>query len=479
MSESLPDGTMPTREEVAQREVGHTDVRRTTSRAIAALFLVVIAVPAALEGTAALRGDEVSSGWWRLEALPTEVAAAWRLPRLEARPTSDDARATLDDGGRDVTTIDRLLAANRSVLASIHEFEHAIDEEGVAPAAVRPAVQAVLSGWLRAGNERVVQGRDGWLFYRPDVEHVIGRGFLEPAELERRRLSSDEWNDPPSPDPRPAILEFQRQLAGRGIVLILVPTPVKPSIEPQQLGGPRMPGANVQGDHGPAPLLNASHAAFVDEMRRSGVFVFDAAGAVAEAPQIGDGTVARTIAQAPLYLATDTHWRPETMARVAERLAAFIHTVVELPPAQSLALRVDQRQVRNTGDTASMLGLPAGHALSQPESVTIDQVLHAADGEAWRPARSADVLVLGDSFSNIYALESMGWGRSAGFVEHLSRALARPVDRIVQNDAGAYATRERLRQEMTAGSDRLAGKRVVVWQFAARELSGGDWKLAP
>ena len=104
--------------------------------------------------------------------------------------------------------------------------------------------------------------------------------------------------------------------------------------------------------------------------------------------------------------------------------------------------------------------------------MTIRRVLEP-DGTPWRPARDADVLVMGDSFSNIYSLASMGWGDAAGFVEQLSYLLQRPVDRIVQNDKGAYATREMLRR---AGDERLAGKRIVIYQFAARELMFGDWK---
>ncbi len=86
------------------------------------------------------------------------------------------------------------------------------------------------------------------------------------------------------------------------------------------------------------------------------------------------------------------------------------------------------------------------------------------------------MLVLGDSFSNIYSLASLGWGDGGGFIEHLSRILDRPIDRIVQNDDGAYATRARLRQDMASGTDRLRDKRVVILQFAARELLAGDWK---
>ncbi len=85
------------------------------------------------------------------------------------------------------------------------------------------------------------------------------------------------------------------------------------------------------------------------------------------------------------------------------------------------------------------------------------------------------MLVLGDSFSNIYSAESFGAGTSAGLVEHLSYILQRPIDRLVQNGDGAFATRTLLQEDPS----RLAGKRVVVYQFATRELTIGDWRLLP
>ncbi len=71
----------------------------------------------------------------------------------------------------------------------------------------------------------------------------------------------------------------------------------------------------------------------------------------------------------------------------------------------------------------------------------------------------------------------MGWGDTAGFAEQVSHALRRPVDRIVQNADGAFATRAMLQRDLAGGVDRLAGKRVVVYQFSARELAVGDWRL--
>ena len=84
---------------------------------------------------------------------------------------------------------------------------------------------------------------------------------------------------------------------------------------------------------------------------------------------------------------------------------------------------------------------------------------------------------MGDSFCNIYSLAEMGWGDSAGFAEHLSLALGQPIDRLVINAGGAYSARQELVRQLASGRDRLAGKRVVLYQFAARELAFGDWKL--
>jgi len=67
---------------------------------------------------------------------------------------------------------------------------------------------------------------------------------------------------------------------------------------------------------------------------------------------------------------------------------------------------------------------------------------------------------LGDSFSNIYSFEPMGWGESAGFVELLGYYLGRSIERMVRNDGGAFATREMLQRELAREEDRLAGKRV-------------------
>ncbi|CAN5356187.1 hypothetical protein BH23ACI1_BH23ACI1_19830 [soil metagenome] len=434
----LPRASPLHREEIARIEVGQTTVTRRVALALVAFFVAAIAVVPLLETVGRRWTSAASTAWTRLAALPDRVVEGARADHVIGTP------------GRWTRTV----AANRVALADMAAFEEALEDESLLGRSLRPGAQRILSGVLRAGNERVYIGREGWLFFRPDTEYVTSAGFLEPARLRRRVASASEWTEPPQPDPRLAIVDFHRQLEARGLILIVVPTPVKPSIHPEKFA------AAYEGRR--EPLQNPSYTALLDDLERAGVRVFDPAAGLAAARLTG-----------PQYLATDTHWRPETVEAVVGQLAAMLRQQADLPAVPPPGFRLVERAVANPGDTAAMLDLPASQTLYPPEEAWIRQV-READGGPWRSSREADVLILGDSFTNIYSLASLGWGESAGFAEHLSFALGRPIDRIVQNDEGAYATRALLQQ---AGPARLAGKRVVIWQFAARELAFGDWRV--
>ncbi len=176
---------------------------------------------------------------------------------------------------------------------------------------------------------------------------------------------------------------------------------------------------------------------------------------------------------APQFLEADTHWRPEAMEFVAQQLAASLN----LPPAEGArAPQVSRTEITGRGDIARMLKLPEEQQTYPAQKVNIWQV--TMGDNLWRPSRDADVLLLGDSFANIFSLAALGWGESAGLAEHLSDALGgRPLDAILRNSDAAFATREMLANELARGRDRLAGKKLLIWQFAARELAFGNWKL--
>jgi hypothetical protein len=432
------------RERIANLEVGQTTISPTLARALVVAFLLALGGLPLIEltgGAPGAPGAQGAQGAQGAAGAPGAAGAAGAPGAAGAASAPGAWRA--------------IVLANRQLLAQMSAYEAALEDQSRIGRALRPVTQLVLSGWLGAGNERVYVGRDGWLFYRPDVEYLTGRGFLDPDVHRRRIAAATEYEIAPQPDPRPAILQFKRDLDARGITLVLVPTPVKPAIHPERLGDEAWAATN------PVPR-NASYQTFLDELKGHGVLMFDPAGEIAR-PN-GAGT--------PAYLATDTHWRPETMQRVAEALAGFVQAHAALPTRPAAGYEAERREARHTGDTAAMLDLPTDQTLFPPERVTLRFVVDA-DGNPWRSSRDADVLLLGDSFTNIYSLATMGWGEAAGLGEQLSFALQRPIDRIIQNDQGAHATRGLLARE----PNRLDGKRVVIWQFAARELAFGDWKV--
>lgn len=431
------------RERQARVEVGVTDVDAGVARLLVLVFVLVIVSAGVIQLVAG--GDGTDPSTPAAPAPPCGVGSALRASALAYGR---------EDGG----FIARVVAGNRAVLARLTACEDHLEDQSVVGRTIRPPVQAVLTFALGLGNEQAYVGRDGWLFYRPDVDHVTGPGFLEPARLARRRLGGDEWMRPPQPDPRAALLDFRDQLAARGIDLVVVPTPVKPTVHPERLAA---------GSRDDAPLQNLSFARFLEDIQDAGLLVFD------PAPGLVDAASASGVAQ---YLETDTHWRPEAMTRVADALATFIDAHVALSSDAPVMYEREEATVEHAGDIVAMLELGARDSRYGPESVTLQRVTQPG-GRAWSPDPGADVLLLGDSFSNIYSLGAMGWGDSAGLAEQLAVAWQRPVDRIVRNDDGAFATRQALAADLARGTDRLARTRLVIYQFSTRELSFGDWRL--
>ena len=325
-------------------------------------------------------------------------------------------------------------------LEEIEAYEDTLEEESVLTDWLLPSVQTILTRVFLTGNEQAYLGREGWVFYRADVDSLIN---ASPQKTARAALTT--------------LIDFNRQLEARGITLIVVPTPVKPTIHPEKF--------SARYRNAEAPIHHPDYAAFIDGLRSEGVLVYDSSQLLFEA--------ARQDAQ---YLKTDTHWKPEAMEQVAQHLSAFITKQVELSDNPSFSYIKAAEATSNIGDIAKMLKLPTGQKLFPQERVT-RHIVQTPSGDLWRPDRASEILFLGDSFSNIYSLAGMGWGDSAGFVEHLSAELAQPIDKIVINAGGADATRHALVQEISRGSDRLAGKRVLIYQFATREVFSGDWKL--
>lgn len=431
-----------TREEEADRCLNHTIYSQGSQFYAVAVFLIIVfAVPIAQHFVEIRQNLAKRAEWKPSSGQPEPGIAPQIYDVFDLLPTTDQIKKANGFWGY----WDLIPSVEK-----INAFESSLKENSVLTTSLLSPTQLVMTQ-LGAGNEKAYVGRDGWLFYRPDVEYLTTPGFLRPAQLKLRSHGSTAIQ----PDPIKAILDFSRQLQERDIQLVVMPMCTKPMIQPEMLVGPSAAGADLQ---------NESFPAFVQALESKGVQVFD------PTPVLRD---LATHDGAKQYLETDTHWTPTAMHQVAMKLGESVRSRL---PAGGNSQVLKSAEISNLGDIAEMLKLPADQTLFPKQKVTIQRVV-GRDGTPWRADRSSPVLLLGDSFSNIYSLDGMGWGDSAGFAEHLSYALNRPIDKIVINAGGAFASRQELARQLAHGVDRLANKSIVVYEFSMRDLAQGDWKM--
>ncbi|MFI5377944.1 MAG: hypothetical protein ACHRHE_01445 [Tepidisphaerales bacterium] len=365
--------------------------------------------------------------------------------------------------------------------ANLREYERTLEEKSVFQQQLRPQMQHLLFAALHDTGAKAILGRGDWFFFRPDVRYVV-----EPDRLETG-MGSSVWMVPSDHSTRRdsavcAIVHFRDQLQQRGIQLLVVPVPGKPSVYPDKLTR-RAAARDAE-----SPTLG-----FIHDLRDRGIETVDlfaafraARGAVTGDPQ--------------LYLARDTHWRPQGAAIAAATVGDRLRELGWAPPV-SREFTTRARAVNRWGDVIDMMQVPGLQHQFPPERAQCTQVHDPAKGllipaaadrpGAFKyPARQSSVLVLGDSFSRIYQFaEPKSLGEcldppdaaekrtetkhllpgSAGFISHLALSLKAPVDAIV-SDGGASTD---VRRRLSTNPEILEGKTVVVWEFVERDLALG------
>lgn len=416
--------SMPDREALARAEMDATHVGAATRRVLVLAFLAVLASGTAIERWA-----------------PAPPEAGYRPVQLHPPSAAEWVAAWRERGPR---TVSREL---RALLRRIDEWS---EKDLSIGRRLRSPVQRFLLTRLRYGNAQVRAGRDGWLFYEREIDALTGPPFLDRGATERTRLG----------DPEAVIRDLAADLRARGLGLALVPVPAKSAIEAARLLGRRAPDA---------ALHNPSCAELARRLEPEGIVLFDPAPLLVEMARTGE----------PAYLRTDSHWRPEAVDRVAAAMAREIFARGVLPEPTAPRFRRTAEIRVGHPDLVRLLGLPIEGVGPLYEAVTV-QVVRDLAGEIFVPSDALDapILLLGDSLAGNYGWGGQGYGSGAGLAEQLAFHLQTPVQAILEPASGRLDSRERLADFVRHGHDPLVGKRLVILEFAERELAIGPWRPA-
>lgn len=380
----------------------------------------------------------------------------------------------------------------------LRAFENKVEDENALVLAVRPKYQLAVWKIFNDPGEKVVLGKNPsrlppsedtlssnkWLYYRQDVEFLV-----QPSPLDVRSAKLD--------NPISAISKFRDQLKAKGVELLVVIVPGKPSIYPERLTGRT---ASLRDSSG---IYRAGHGKrILDSLVALGFNTVDLYtplwAAKADDAKLG-----------ALYLNDDTHWTPRGAELAAREISAKVRKMAEAGVVDVGAESVDYVAVDSVadrmGDIGEMSGLNkfntfkvqrvTGHVVyrqtveerkvAQDSARAVVAVDSSAADTAGQDAvaydttrtpfkddfRNSKILILGDSFSRIYQTDSPV---NAGWIAHFAREMKRPVASIVSDGGASTLVREKLARK--AGV--LKGKKLLIWEFVERDLRFGaeGWK---
>lgn len=395
-------------------------IQRTTGQALLWLFLGLIALPLAYQ--LAGRPARERERWCSLFR-PAWDWAHTRSPLdfLPPAPSRQQLKGLTDEVARD------------SPVA----------------AAVRRTYQCLLTGLLNEGSQKVVIGRDDWLFLREDVMLCTGTAIHNASDdpLERRASVQEPVSIPP-------IIEFDRQLRDHGIHLIVVPVPVGPVLYPEQLW------AAYPADLGPA--WNEDYLDWRRRLAQAGVDVMDVTA-----------DLWRVKAQGPRpWLPNNTHWSPRGVAIAAGRIAEHVRPHLRGERRVSLMTRTLSHPIRS--DLAPLLDLPRGQRFP-PIECALTQV-RQSDGQLASGGPDAPVMLLGDSYSYIFNGRDADDADGADLGRELMLELNIPVQVVALKAIDPTLSRAALGLLTPS----LPAKQVIVWEFTTRFLQDKNkWKSVP
>lgn len=270
------------------------------------------------------------------------------------------------------------------------------------------------------GRPGVVLGRQGWLY--TDEEFKLEN---DPREQVERNLALVGW--------------IHRELAARGIALLVTVVPEKARVYPEYLDRRQ-----------PPELHRALYAEIQTALRSDGI-----ASAELLAP-LNEGK-----ARQPTYLRTDTHWTPFGAQLAAAAIADRVQSM-HLGVAASEFRTASEGEQTHRGDLFNFLPLDPyfGWLLPAPDEVA--KLRTEADGggaaDLLGSPAGADVALVGTSYS-----ANPLWN----FAGALKQALHADVMNYAKDGGGPFAP---MLAYLQSDDLRTAPPKLVIWELPERYL---------
>ncbi|MFO7666954.1 MAG: hypothetical protein R6V76_10075 [Desulfobacterales bacterium] len=304
-----------------------------------------------------------------------------------------------------------------------------------------------------------VSGKDGWLFFGPELRFVSAGPFWGKAAVKVSRATKPEFADP-----LPAIIDFHRQLKKMGIELLMVPVPPKSVIYPDFLSD----SLAISREKTP-PRIDSETQAFYQLLRKEDIKILDLTSLF---------LANRFHREGALFCKQDTHWSGNGCVLAARR----IREEIEGRPWFKKIHRSVYKTAWNSLTIEGDLWRALGDKSFPREILSVRQVGIESAGalKSIVPDLKSPVLLVGDSHNLVFHAGDDMQTRGAGLPDQLSMELGFPVDLVAVRGSGATPARVNLLRRAQRDPNYWKNKKLVIWCFAAREFTQSDgWKKVP
>jgi alginate O-acetyltransferase complex protein AlgJ len=302
---------------------------------------------------------------------------------------------------------------------------------------------------LETSGTKVLQGKDGWLFFSGELRSISVGQFWGEAAVKVSRASRAQ-----AMDPLPAILEFNTQCQEAGAELLLVPVPAKAVIYADKL----VDGLEKTGE-GVLPRVDLHHQAFYKILREHGINVLDMTDLFLRERQGGK----------ELYCRDDTHWSSYACLLTAKAIHAEVagrEWLKNHNPTESDIVSIE-RPLAIKGDLWGYLtGVDAREEILPMFYVGKSRGKDAIPTPL-QPDRQSPVILMGDSHTLVFNAGGDLHAQGAGLADHLAQQFGFMVDLVGVRGAGTTVPRV----DLARRKDNLKDKKLVIWCFSARQFT--------
>lgn len=318
---------------------------------------------------------------------------------------------------------------------------------------------AALAGSAEQKGTITVPGKEGWLFFGPELRFVSSGRFWGAAAAKASRATRPEFADP-----LPAIVDFHLQLKKMGVELLMVPFPPKSVVYPDFLSDQlRISREN------PPVRIDTESQAFYQLLAQAGIRVLDLTPVF---------LANRFHREGALFCRQDSHWSGNGSVLAARKIREEIEGRPWLKAIPKSTYRSAWKSLTIAGDLWQALG---DKGLTQ-EILSVRQVGTGSAGalKSIVPDQKSPVLLVGDSHNLVFHAGDDMHTRDAGLPDQLALELGFPVDLAGVRGSGATPARVNLLRRAQKDPDYWKKKKLVIWCFASREFTQSDgWKKVP